>query len=87
MAMWGQWDDELVAEVGETEVARLTLAYMRRVRWEARVLAVEVVGALGEAMGGGGRSGGRRLLRPGERPRNDRVSGEALMGAMGARFG
>jgi hypothetical protein len=53
------------------------MAYLRRVKWEARVGAVEVVRALGEAMGGGRREGGGGARR---------VSAEGLMAEMGVRF-
>ena len=33
-------------------MAQLSLAYIRRKKWEARILAVAVVSALGESMNG-----------------------------------
>jgi len=48
LSAWGRWDDEL----DPTSLGALQVAFMRRRRWEARLLAVEVVRALGMAMGG-----------------------------------
>jgi len=50
---------------------------MRRVQWEARIHAVAIATALGEALGGRGRGGGPA----------QRTSADGLMAAMGARWG
>lgn len=48
LAAWSRWDDELPPAL----LAELQMSYARRQRWEARLLAREIVAALGEALGG-----------------------------------
>lgn len=48
MSLWGRWDDE----IPPTLLAELQVAYLRRQRFEARLQAVALVTALGEALGG-----------------------------------
>jgi hypothetical protein len=58
LAEWGQWLDEL----DPAERTLLANAYVRRKRAEFKALALYIVGTLGEAMGGGGRAGGKRQV-------------------------
>lgn len=64
------------------------MAYMRRVRWEARVHAVEMGKVLAELLGR------RRMRRPGDgerrRPevaRPDRAEADGLLAKMGVKVG
>jgi hypothetical protein len=65
LAEWGCWDDEL----GDVTRAALQAAYVRRKRYEARLIALEIWSVLGEALEGGnervGTSGARyREMEP-----------------------
>jgi hypothetical protein len=51
----------------ETEIMILSMAYMRRIKFESRLQAVEIMTALNEAMGNGG----------------ERVAPEAMLAMMG----
>jgi len=71
-------------------MAELQLAYMRRVRWEARIHAVEMGKVLAELLGGRktrGRAGleprgpGKEVARP------DRVGADGLLAKMGVNMG
>ena len=54
-------------EMDETEIMILSMAYMRRIKFESRLQAVEIMTALNEAMGNGG----------------ERVAPEAMLAMMG----
>jgi hypothetical protein len=73
LSAWGRWDDDLAGKVGSIGLEELKLAYIRRKRWEARMLAVEIVSALGQALGSVQRGQGQR------------TSADGLLAAMGAR--
>jgi len=51
------WSDEL----DDTGLAQMSGAYVRRKQWEARVLAIAVVNALGESMNQDGAQGKQRV--------------------------
>lgn len=53
---------------------------MRRKGWESRILALEIVKALGESLGGGRGMPGRGMRGV------QRVSADALLAQMGARI-
>jgi len=48
LSAWGCWDDQ----IDDITLYNLQVAYMRRSKWLARLQAVEIVNALGEALGG-----------------------------------
>lgn len=69
-------------------MAELQLAYMRRVRWEARIHAVEMGKVLAELLGGRktrgrgeGETRGRGVARP------DRLGADGMLRQMGIRLG
>jgi hypothetical protein len=64
------WTDDRCTPAEALEF--LTASWLRRKKFEARLLAVEVVNALSEAMGDG--EGGD----------NERVSADAMLGLLGA---
>ena len=64
LSQWGLWQDEL----DPLDYGLLASAYLRRVKFESRVLAVEVVKAFGESMSGKG---------------GERIPAEAMIGMMG----
>jgi len=61
-------------------LGELELSYMRRKGWESRILALEIVKALGESLGGGRGMPGRGMRGV------QRVSADALLAQMGARI-
>jgi hypothetical protein len=61
-------------------VALLAQAYMRRVRWEARVQAVQIGSVLAEMLGGGDGDGGG-----GQGEAGQRLTADAMLGMMGMR--
>lgn len=68
----------------------LQLAYMRRVRWEARVQAVEVGKVIAELLGGRktrGRGDRETRRRGPEVARPDRLGADGLLGKMGVNVG
>lgn len=67
----------LAVELGGLGLEELKLAYLRRKRWEARLLACEIVNALGEAMGGKGAE------RSASGQRYRKTSADGLRAAMG----
>lgn len=86
LSQWGRWDDEIEPVL----LVELQLAFIRRVRWEARVMASEI----GQLFAG--EQGGEQDLRKGRvgeewgvsasGKRFRRVSVDGLMGEMGAGF-
>lgn len=68
-------------------MGELQIAYMKRVRWEARVHAVEMGKVLAELLRGGDRPDGRTTSgeRRGDAGKGQRVSGADLLGEMGVR--
>ncbi len=78
LSEWGRWDDEL----DPISLAALQVAYTRRKQWEARLLAGEVVRALGMAMGGeGGGDGGTVIGQSGRQ--YQQVAPEAIIKTIG----
>lgn len=66
-------------------MGEMQISYMKRVRWEARVHAVEVGKVLAELLGNpphGGTTNGERSAA-----RQQRVSGAELLGEMGMKVG
>lgn len=53
--------------LGELEQTQMLSAYVRRKRWEASVLAIEVWSLLGEAMSGDSKNGRRTSGRAAKR--------------------
>ena len=77
MSQWGQWDHE----IEPVQLIELELAYMQRQRWLAKLAAVEVVNALGAALGGGSGKMRGKTAKP-----YRETSLEGLMGQMGATW-
>lgn len=65
-----------------TTAQRLALAWIRRRRWEQRMLAAEVVGLLGQAMGG------KKDNTPAKAParKGQWVSGGEMLAMMGMKL-
>lgn len=73
-----------------TTAQRLAMAWMRRKRWEHRALAAEVVGLLGQAMGGPSTGSGRggKETKPARAPARKGVwvSGADMLSMMGLQL-
>ncbi len=69
-------------------MGEMQISYMKRVRWEARVHAVEVGKVIAELLEGRPQGGGRpqgAAPTSGERSKGERVSGAELLGEMGLK--
>lgn len=81
LAQWGRWDDEVPAAL----LAEMQMSYARRRRWEAQLLAREIVAALGLALGGVKASGAGMRMGASGKVYQEISADEALRLAEGER--
>ena len=62
----------------------MAIAYQRRKRWEAELLAIEIANKIGILLGGEG--GGSQAVQGASGKVYQRTTPEGLMGAMGAKW-
>lgn len=85
LSEWGRWDDEL----DPVDLALLQGAYIRRKRFEARLIALEVMSALGSSLGGQPAGAHHHQARRGVSASGRPIalmSAEGLLAKMGAKI-